>query len=86
MQNDLHRALRPVRKFASFPVHIIGATMPLISKVLFLPVHGFNYLIQKGIQKKSNPYNGAKITKVSNYVGTYLKNKVYGLESKVRGI
>ena len=86
MQNDLHKALRPVRKFASFPVHLIGATMPLVAKVIFLPVHGFNYLFQKGIRQNQNPYNGARITKASNYVGTYLKNKVYGLESKVRGV
>lgn len=81
---ETRKALKPVKTGLALPFHILGKAMPYVAKVAFLPIHGINYLIQKGIMKKTNPYNGARITKVSNWVGNGLAKIPYGIENGIK--
>lgn len=83
-KGETRKALKPVKTGLALPFHILGKTMPYVAKVAFLPIHGINYLIQKGIMKKPNPYNGARITKTSNWVGNQLAKIPYKIENVIR--
>ena len=83
MSNDLDKALKPIKKGFSFIFHTLGEATPYLVNILFLPVHGVNYLIQKAFNK-TNPYNGAKITKVSDFLGEQLAKIPYGIEKEIK--
>ena len=71
MKNDLNKALRPVKSGFSLMFKGLGKLTPYAVKLIFLPIHGINFAIQKA-RRNPNPYNGAKITRVSNFLGNQL--------------
>ena len=85
MKEDFNKALIPVKKAFSFTFNILGKATPYAVKLLFLPVHGINRVIHHTIDF-TNPYNGAKITKVSNFIGNNLAKIPYKISDKIRNM
>ena len=79
LKKDLNRSLTPVARGFSF----MGKWAV---RLLSLPFHGINYAIQKSLHR-GNPYNGAKITRVSKRIEGQVSKVPYDvLDSINRGL
>ncbi len=84
MNNDLNRALKPVKTGTAFIVR--NATKPICrcsAYVLSWPIKGLNHLLGKAFQD-SDYYKGTTLTKASVNLTNYINSIPYKLSEGIK--